>query len=319
MPVDIIKNQRDRAKRCLGRFASLEFETFQNACWDTICSGGALQRRIDTIEFQNDEDQEVITYLYSAFLSMLQNSIDDQIPFWNSRKRQVMIILREAYEPQIVGERKCWRMPNVETDEPTTFDQIEDAFVNAGELKIRFSKNPDSERSPIVSKKDMEAYIFELFNYCGGMIAETDLLEVVKMACGLRAITRVESQKDDPESANQEENPFDRILLKAEIKPQSLAISGYDHRLMAQEIFDGMTVRMKDVFYWRRIKGLKVTDVAKKIGCATGTVSESFNETAKYILEYFCENGANSFPSTEEMNNVTDLVGILVLKEKERL
>jgi hypothetical protein len=312
-PADVIKEAG--FSKPPERFNSLDFEAFRNDCWEMIVNG-QMKRWLEVSRFKTDKD--AINYAYMVFWNFLKNKIDDSMPFWEGRKKQVFGILSNSasFRKTVTGSKTYWMLTENKTNRPASPEQLNRAVAAAGTLNIRYPRDPESKRGPTVTVKDMTTYLQRLFFALDGMVAEADLMEAVKYACGIVPVLTegLPSQEDGDEALE----IFDNNISQKAFKAGRISCSGHDHGLMARDIFNGLTTEMKIVYDLYRLKELKLVAVAKKMNCSIGKVSELNSKITRHILEYFCQDGADYFPGTLEMEMVTDLVGLLILQERKQ-
>jgi hypothetical protein len=292
-------------------FSVVNFETFENVCWDEL-EENSLLSRLGTFTF--NDDGSLYRHIQVTFENILQKMIFDLEPGFETRKKQVYRVLKASCIEVRRNNRRYWKLGDLELGdpEPASLEKlllISQSFANP---KIRISK-PGSRIGPSIKDIDMKEYLLNILKVAGGMAAYNDILSLVKIRLGIKTINeilvRLQNDSEGKEGGNAEERKVTRLVFE---KPGYLL--GADYILMANEIVQYMNAELKSIYYQRFIQEKKLEAIAKDMHSDTTSVFNKIEKLKDYLRRYFRSPDHQAI--TEEQKAVIELVSVLIEKER---
>jgi hypothetical protein len=291
-------------------FSAVNFETFQNVCWDELEENN-LFSKLASLTF--NDDAHLYKHIQVAFENILEKMIFDLTPGFETRKKQVYRVLKTCCNEIRENNRRHWKLKGVEfTDaEPASLRELLLISQSFSTPKIHISR-AGSKYGPSIKDIDMKEYLLNILNAAGGMAAYNDILSLVKERLGIKTMKETlvtfQGRGENESEGNTEEKIISRLAIN---KKEPLL--GSDHLLMAQEIVQRMDFKLKSIFYKRYIEEKKIKDIAKNMDCNTTSVFNKIEELKEYLKNYFRSSGKQA--SSEEQRAVVQVVCSLIEKE----
>lgn len=292
----------------------VDLDSFTLCCWEKLVADG-VERQILLSNVNSDSECEV--YLFSAFSHLLQEMIEDLLPFFSSRRKQVSRALKQIADAVTCGRARCHRLKGMKSGAPASRRVLFDAAAKLPAPAPHFPRNPDATRGPMVPFDEMRDYLVRLFTAVGGTVAYTDLLDLIKLVYGLTPPQQV-SPSHFSGYGEGEESIDDLMLIDMLTAGQSNVMPTVENFVMARDFFSKLSDWDCDIFYLRHCKGLGVEKTAEQLGCSTGTVSGAMKSIYSKLRLYLFENEvAPCFGEVEELNAVVAILEHLVAAKKE--
>jgi hypothetical protein len=293
----------------------VDFETFQNDCWEALEDNGLVLKFRDA---SFSEDSHLIGYIKKTFENMLQDRIYELSPGSRTRMKQVNRVLQPNTLDACKRLCHCWKLREFKdvTLAPADLDRLMHASNSLTPPNIHIRKKSDGEMVPTIRDKEMEHYLVSLLKGAGGMTTRTDLLSFITVQYALFPVKQVAPlNREHTEEGDAEESPEEQIARIA-WKADGVMI-GLDHVLSAKDLAAAMSPRMKEVYYRRIINGETMVDAARKMKKSVGTISNIENEYRKLFIEYFWNHQPEGTPEEEACvgRMVSEL--ILTMRGKE--
>ena len=286
------------------------WETFQNKCLEALL--GALGQQLNLLTFANDD--ELSNYLYKTFSNLIQSQIYELSPGLETRVKQVKKILSEYCDPFEYNKQKCWKLKKGKYQETSPAD-LEKLEATAQKLKapaLQIPKKQNAKRGPSIPQKAMETYILKLLKEIGGSVIENDLITFIRKLYGLEPIQLFGFSFS---TSDLDEISVDEWLSSQSCEEENLLLNP-DYQLMARDLYERLTPRMRDVFKFIYIDGIKVDQTAKLMKCSDATVSNITKDIQQIFLTYFFSDD-NHKVTQEEGRAVYALVGDLILRDEK--
>lgn len=273
----------------------LDPESFANACWTKLEDENLVYKLAD-ISFENDP--HLRRYARKVFENLLREMVEELSPGFRTRKKQVERVFKQQCLSMCREMCGCWKLCEFRDKPcaPAGMDRLREAAASLPAPEMKPSRNPEA-RGPSMKDKEMAHYLTTLLRSVGGMARHEDILSLITRQFNLYSIRIEHLPPDEAES---------RLKMDIFLSP--------DHDLMARELFENMTSDMKDVHFYRIVKGMTIQETAKNMGVSAGTV---FNREKAYreFLSRYCTGSEDTTP--EEMEAVIELLSGYVITIKD--
>jgi len=270
----------------------IDHMTFLDKCWDKMEKH--LLVRIRDLEFANDS--KLVSFIGKSFSNILNEMINELIPEFDSRKKQVRRILNNLCLNSCSKICHCWKLKKYKnkTIAPANFEKLKENIADIERPKVVYPKNEDAKRGPSISDKDMAEYLVSVIDRAGGMTSYNSLIEFIKEMF-TQGATTIKST--------------DEIELE-----KSETIMGQDHFIMAYEICSQMDSNLKELYFLRYTEERTMTEISKHLNVSLGTVANKLNELDDFLTGYF---GKCELSEQEKTHAVLFLVSKWIIDEKE--
>ena len=296
--------------RIEGGSLRVDFETFQNDCWEALEDDGLVLKLRD-VSFL--EDSHLMGYVKKTFENMLQDRIYALSPGSRTRMKQVNRVLQPNTLDACKRLCRCWKLREFKdvTTAPADLDRLMRAARSLTPPNIHIRKMSDGEMVPTIRDKEMEHYLISLLKGAGGMTTRTDLLSFITVQYALFPVKQVAPpNREHTEKGEGEESQAEQLARIAWQTDGTMI--GLDHLLSAKDLAAAMSPRMKEVYYRRIINGETMEEAALAMERSVGTISNIENAYRKLFIEYFLKHQPAGIP--EEEACVGRMVSQLILR-----
>ncbi len=280
-----------------GGFVGVDFETFQNDCWEALENHGLVLKFRDA---SFPEDSHLIGYIRKTFENMLQDRIYALSPGSRTRMKQVHRVLQPHALVACRHFCRCWKLREFKDVplSPANLDCLMRASRSLSAPKLRIPKNPHSQRGPTIKDKEMETYLMALLRIAGGMTTRTDLFAFIAEQYALFPVQQVfPSNHGRNEEGENQESPEDQLSRAA--WQADGTIVGLDHALMARELAEAMSPSMAEAYYHRIVLGETLQEAAREMKKSVGTLHNLEKSYQRLFFDYFRNHRMDEVPEEE--------------------
>lgn len=291
-------------------FSVVNFETFQNVCWDELEEKNLLSR-LGTLTFNNDGS--LCRHIQITFENILQKMIFDLEPGFETRKKQVHRVLKACCIEVRDNNRRYWKLNDLELSdpEPASLEKLLLLSQSFATPKIRIPK-PGSKFGPSIKDIDMREYLLNILKAAGGMAAYNDILSLVKERLGIKTINEISITFQQGSENKKEDNAEGRKITRL-VFNEKASLLGPDYILMANEIVQCMDAELKTIYHKRYIQEKTLEAIAKDMHSDTTSIFNKIEEMKEYLRNYFKTTEKPAY--IEEQRAVLEVVSSLIEKE----
>ncbi len=280
-----------------GGFLWVEFESFQNDCWEALEDNGLI------LKFRNasfSHDAHLCGYIKKTFENMLQDRIHALSPGSKGRIKQVQRVLKPHVLDSCRTLCRCWKLLDFRDIplSPADLDQLMQASRSLTPPPVHIRNTSEDGAIPTIRDEEMARYLVSLLKGAGGMTTQADLLSFISIQYALISVKQVVLEAGDTDNEGSDNEPPEAQIERLAYGNDDVFI-GMDHVMMARDLVTAMSPRMKEVYYRRIVLEETMEDVAEGMKMSVGTVFNAEKAYQKLFYEYFWDHGAAGIPEEE--------------------
>jgi len=198
-----------------------------------------------------------------------------------------------------------------ETIAPANADLLYDAASGLKPPQMRYPK-PGSKYGPSIKDREMKEYLVALLKLVGGMATRNDMISLIKDRYGIETIREIiPVPTEESDNGSVRTGPTEEQIVQ--ICSETEYFFGAEHRLMAQELFDTLSPREKEIFHLRFSEEKTLEQIASQVRCSVGTAHNVMSKIEKRFSRYFQVETYQASP--DEVQAVIEKVTRFITKE----